>query len=447
VGVYRDYARRRSSCSGAAVDPKDTEYLKLCERCYGFTWSETEECMVRGQGALDGSIDKWIEILQQVANSKLDAGRFLDTLRLYLGTESNVPPEMGIDLASLTRAWARTCEVPPSVRLEVVPIREAILAVNSFRNRFAHVPFPYDQLQDVARELETCTVRLFEIQSATAGEESSLCGSFALGDYLLRGAGFHKTPDAWKGIDHEGYVWGKSSNSVIWDARPFILLDKMMRPYLLTRLKNEAGWWEYTRYLAEANAVASVTNADFLKLLRRPTEEDYTQAKAEEVSVAQTPQPAKEPERVIVTSRDQAFAAMREGQFEPAVSYLKSIVDEKPSFHSGWQRLGLAQREWAVRLMDSNEASAQELLRESLNSFNHAVGHTDLQYSAEAFYNRSKTHWRLWQITRNPNELRDCLRDAEEAAKRYFEERFLSWVDFVRENATGIAGAATEEVD
>jgi hypothetical protein len=97
--------------------------------------------------------------------------------------------------------------------------------------------------------------------------------------------------------------------------------------------------------------------------------------------------------------------------------------------------------------MDSDEARALELLHESLNSFKHAVGHTDPQYSAEAFYNRSKTHWRLWQITRSPNELRDCLRDAEEAAKRYFEERFLSWVDFVRENAASIAGAPTGEVD
>ena len=108
-----------------------------------------------------------------------------------------------------------------------------------------------------------------------ANDESILSGSLALKDSILRGAGYRDTPDTWQAVEHETFVWGKKGDLEFWDARPFIFLDKMMRPYLLSRLKNEAGSWEYTRYLAEANAVYSVSDPDLLKLLPRPEESDY----------------------------------------------------------------------------------------------------------------------------------------------------------------------------
>jgi tetratricopeptide (TPR) repeat protein len=434
LGMYCDHSGRAAVAAVRELNNAPTDYLKLRERCYGTNWSDTEESIISGQGALDGSIDKWIEILQLVSSSSSEGTRFLQMLRAFLACDQTSLPDKGVDLGPLVRSWARTCDVPPSVKPELVPVKDAIQAVNTFRNRFAHVPFPYDQLQDVARDLETCTFRLFEVQSATS-PDSSLSGCFSHKDHLLRGAGFHKTPDAWKGADHECFVWGKLGEQDSWDARPFILLDRMMRPYLLTRLKNEAGWWEYTRYLAEANAVTSITNPDLLKLLPRPTEEEYRPKKSEQL--VQLPEPEANGAIVISVpaTQEEAFAAIREGKFEAAIEYFTRAVKERPAYHSGWQRLGVAQREWAVRLMDEEPSKAIELMRQSLNSFRHAIGHIDPQYAAEAFYNRSKSHWRLWQVTSNSSELKYSLRDAEEAARKHYEERFLSWVEFLRANA------------
>jgi hypothetical protein len=55
---------------------------------------------------------------------------------------------------------------------------------------------------------------------------------FRLKDSLLRGAACRNTPDKWEYVDRETYVWGgKNFEQEVWDARPFVLLDKMMRPY------------------------------------------------------------------------------------------------------------------------------------------------------------------------------------------------------------------------
>ena len=68
----------------------------------------------------------------------------------------------------------------------------------------------------------------------------------------------------------------------------------------LGRLKNEAGSWEYIRFLAEANAVYGVSNPDLLRLLPRPTENDYAIEK-EEPQLAHPPAPGAEPIPAPVT--------------------------------------------------------------------------------------------------------------------------------------------------
>jgi hypothetical protein len=324
-----------------------------------------------------------------------------------------------------------------------VSVKDALQAINSFRNRFAHVPFPYDQWQDVCRELEVCTFRLFEIPPSACNDESPLSGSFAIKDSLLRGRGYRHTPETWQSVERETFVWGKANDQEFWNAQPFILLDRMMRPYLLTRLKNEAGSWEYIRYLAEANAVYSISNPDLLKLLPRPEEADYRVEKEEDagenpgnalpvVAPAEAPLPNAAPQPI--TSREHAFAAARERNFEPAIQFWKDEVVTRPYFHSGWQRLGFAQREYGVDLMDSNVEVAEQFLRHSVESFTKATSHSDPQYAAEAFYNRSKSHWRLWRLNQDPEQFKSALNDSESAVSCFYDTRFLSWDEFLKEN-------------
>jgi hypothetical protein len=422
---------------------KNQEFLKLRERCYGITWNATEASLEKGPGALDGSIDKWIEIIQYVANCPIDGSRFVSACQSFLiGAKAETSSEgrsYYIDLAPLVRAWSRACDVPPNVDAGRVSVKDALQAINSFRNRFAHVPFPYDQVQEVYRELEICTFTLFEIPPTAANDESPLSGSFALKDSLLRGAGYRNTPEPWQPVEREAFVWGgKNFDQEVWDARPFVLLDKMMRPYLLSRLKNEAGSWEYIRYLAEANAVYGLSDPDLLKLLPRPAESDYRIHKEEEevlpVAAVQTGSGPSLPVRPPITTREEAFAAGRDRDFEPAIEFWKKEVQQKPYYHSGWQRLGFLQREYGVDLMDTDQGLAEKLLRDSVASFTQATPHNDPQYAAEALYNRSKAHWRLWRLTHEPREFEEAVTDAQTAAGRFYDHKFLSWSDFLKEN-------------
>ncbi len=425
---------------------RDQDFLKLRERCYGVTWNATEASLEKGQGALDGSIDKWIEIIQYIATcppESVESSRFLVACQSFLmGSKTEAEQQdYYIDLAPLVRAWSRACDVPPNVQPEKVSVKDTLQAINSFRNRFAHVPFPYDQLQEICREFESCTFRIFEIKPTAKNDESPLSGSFAIKESLLRGAGYRNTPETWQAVHHEAFVWGgKNSGMEVWNGRPFILLDKMMRPYLLSRLKNDAGSWEYIRYLAEANAVYGLNDPDLLKLLPRPSEADYRIKKEEEVlttAVAQGGEGAQFSAGTPVTTREQAIAAVRDRDFEPAIQFFKQEVEKKPHYHSGWQRLGFAQREYGVDLIETDRDTAEKLLRESVGSFTHAASHNDPQYEAEAYYNRSKSHWRLWRLTGERQEYESAVQDAQRAATAFYDHKFVSWREFLKENVPG----------
>jgi hypothetical protein len=340
--------------SGAVED-----YLKLRERCYGVSWNSTESALEKSsQGALDGSLDKWIEILQHVATFGVDGSRFLSALKTFLIGPENSPDTHCIDLAPLVRAWSHACEVPPSVSAAKVNVKEIIQAINSFRNRFAHVPFPYDQLQDICRELEICVFKIFEIPPTAANDESPLSGYFGLKESVLRGPGYCRTPENWPNPNCETFVWGKQTNLETWNERPFVFLDKMMRPYLLSRLKNEeAGSWEYIRFLAEANAVYSLSDLELLKLLPRPTESDYPEHKddSEEATKKNQEETSTEQDegslnKTQISTRGEAFASLKERNFEPAIEFFKGEAERRYNYHSGWQRLGFAQREYGVYL-------------------------------------------------------------------------------------------------
>jgi hypothetical protein len=63
---------------------ENQEYLKLRERCYGITWNSTEASLEKGLGSLDGSIDKWIEIIQYVSGLDIEDNPKLQTADVLL---------------------------------------------------------------------------------------------------------------------------------------------------------------------------------------------------------------------------------------------------------------------------------------------------------------------------------------------------------------------------
>jgi hypothetical protein len=249
---------------------------------------------------------------------------------------------------------------------------------------------------------------------------------------------------SWQVVNEEVFAWGKEFGEA-WAARPFVHLDDMMRPYVLTRLKNEEGAWEYTRYLAEANAVLRVTEPSWPKTLPQPDKAEYVsvgQANPAEIEDAKL-----DADRRIaqpITTRDQAIQALREKNYKPAIEYFQREVKDRANYHSGWQRLGYAQREYAAHLLEiGRDAEAISELRASIASYDRAINHFDNRYSAEAYYHRSKARWRLWKLTESPEELQGVLSDADIAAHKFYEDRFVGWREFLDEAVTAHAIAST----
>ena len=401
-------------------------YLEVRERLYGIKWNEAESSLQKNQGARDGSIDRWIEVLQLISSlDAVDSG-FLGALSKFLnGTRDD---QCRINLDPFIEAWRRACDL--SLKLpKNARVIDALWAVNSFRNRLAHVPFPYDRLKDVCSALEDSVFALVQVGVSLPQVESPLYGGFAVKGSILRGAGSDKVPRDWCSREHESFVWGAKREEV-WDARPFVNVDKMMRAYVLTRLKNEEGAWEYTRYLAEADAVFSLTDPDLLKCLPIPVLADYSK-QSDSSTGANSGLPHTE-ERVIANRQD-ALNAVRERDFERAIEFLKNEAEKAPSYHSAWHRLGYAQREYGVDLANNDRDKADKMLRNSLESFTKAIGHTHRHQRSLAYYDRSKTHWRLWRLGES-SEIDQALADAEKAAEVYYDAKFVSWYEFLVDN-------------
>ena len=85
----------------------------------------------------------------------------------------------------------------------------------------------------------------------------------------------------------------------------------------------------------------------------------------------------------------------------------------------------------------SNDGSFDRVQGAVDGSVDKATLHIDPQYSADAFYNRSKAHWRLWRLTNKAGEIQSAIQDADEVAKRSYDHRYVSWSEFLRENSRG----------
>ncbi len=423
------------------LDGYDKHVRTIREKCYGRSWNQSESSFDKWTGALDGSIDRWIEILEYVSTIEIETSSFLSGVTTFLNSSSNEEGKQTlVDIAPLINAWMKACDVPSGIKAERCSVKVALKTVNSFRNRFAHVPFPYDAVEGVYKTLEMCTEELFSARPYSGSPQGPLCGAIALGENLMKGSLTTTNPIP-EQTTKLSFVYGLSKNSAdeVWPTTLFIHVDKMFRPYVLTRLKDSAGLWEYTRYLAESNAVITVGAPKFLDEFPVPAEGEYEapedaaiDEKAREDAVAKAV-PSKQDTQV--RSMFQAVSAIRERRFLEAIQYLEGLVRERPDYHVGWLRLGHARREWAVDLRHTaaGDVTPQqlELLRTSLESLNQAKDHVDRQYKAEACYQASKTYYRLWRIEKHGTTLDEALKQAYDAGETYPDSKYESWSEYL----------------
>jgi hypothetical protein len=132
-----------------SMDEGGQSFLRCREHLHGRTWDALSETFNRSQGALSGSATRRIDLLWDLENFDLGDSRFLESAKHFLRTD-------GIRLHDLVDSWKQICDVPPEIESgNDFTVRETFRHVNSFRNRFAHVPFPFDEMASLSERLLT----------------------------------------------------------------------------------------------------------------------------------------------------------------------------------------------------------------------------------------------------------------------------------------------------
>ena len=402
------------------------------EKLFGLSWDPSEQSLETTVGALShGSVDKWVEILQFLVSLQPTQGVFLPNLVKWLaGDSSDTENSSTIDLSPLVTAWSQACEVTPGVKPERVTVLAALRAVNSFRNRLAHVPFPYDAMQKVSEALSLTTEELFSISPSATSGSGPLAGAIVHRNWTIQGGGTNETDL----FDEDGplFVFGmkKTSAGEYWPAAPFIHIDGMFRPYVLTRVKQNSSDWEYTRFLAEANAVTTIRDKTLFDILPVPKSIEYYK----ENSLGEDDQTdnAEEP---IAQDMGDVTSFIRDRNFPPAITYLENRTNKQPNYHVGWLRLGHARRELAVDMINKGAVGEEEkirsLLDSSLEALHKAKEHPSRDYKSEAEYHTSKSFYRRWQLSNSEDDLLKAISHAAEALRLNPLNRFQSWSEFL----------------
>jgi hypothetical protein len=414
---------------------------------YGKTWDISLEQFKSMQGASQGAIDQWINILDEIARMNDPPGRFLRSVKGLLAA-------VEVDMAPLLLSWSKACDVPTDYKRDKVDVKTAMRYVNSFRNRLAHVPFPHDPLGEVADAVELATEQLFSVVPLSnchekAGQSSALTGAFRVGRCFLHGGQMEFLQEgSTEGIQFVFPCRKKAEDNEVWQAEPMLHLDSMMRPHILTRIKGH-DVCEYTRFRAEANAVLVQLNGGIAASLPEPSKIEYfarPEPEAESLTVPGRPverdqNPATAAKRDL--SMSEAIEAIRSEDYDPAIEFFARLTQARPSYHIGWLRLGYAKRERAVRLDTAERVTAIRLLGEAVEDLSRASQHVDTEYQALAWYERSKAWFHLGRLQPEIEENRtNCIEDAEKAFALSDEKKFLSWLEHVQ-NFSGVSLGGT----
>lgn len=205
-------------------ESKDSDDFRgVRERLYGMALDDTGLVVAKtGPGALDGSIDKWIEILNHFARlHRRDSQGFFGKLQAFLSPESsNEQPEdetLHIDIGNLVRSWERACDVPTQIR----PARVMPMTLCGPSTHSGIALHTYHRIDELCRHVEDVTRQLFAVRPGAASPDSVLSGSFVFSGSRSFGGAFEAMPEPTQG-GQPSYAVNvrKGRTPQIWEASP-----------------------------------------------------------------------------------------------------------------------------------------------------------------------------------------------------------------------------------
>lgn len=411
-----------------------------------------------------GSIGAWIELLRRFGKDSLrETDPFLAALADYLSSTPNRPLAFG-------DAWARIAPVPATFRNPTLDRVGRLGAINSFRNKLAHVPVPQRILGDLHRGLRVEVLDgltdKFNPENDSPGflaksYRDPLVGILYSGSTYVTG-GSEVGIDTTQGRPNSVGIkasYGIDEQIIDWPVEPFFRIDGEAKAALLFRvtdLQREPGatgyGGEYHRFAAELEPVTYVTiGAEIIEpWIPRASPVgpevglaalEGQQGVSDHTSISSGKLPFADQANVLTVESTHSPTALRRlaeeafsrRDYNSAVEYFDALAQSGDIF----QYNHVAQSKHGAALWRAAERSAaadelQRSLQRAVELLKGAEKHRDPRYAARSAYEGSKALWHLWHATDESKHLLEALAAAERAVARSPDEAIISWQARVR---------------
>jgi hypothetical protein len=420
----------------------------------------------------DGSIGAWIDLLRRFGATPLVSNDpFLDALASYLGSNPNRP-------LAFADTWSRIAPVSDAFREPTLSRVNRLGAINSFRNKLAHVPVPQRLLEDLhaglrVEVLDGLTDKFNPVTDATSrgfmaiSYREPLTGVLYCGDTYLTGIN-EVGVDGSRTYDSTQLMasYGKATAAVEWPVEPFFRVDGEAKAALLFRvgdLDREPGGTGYTgeyhRFAAELEPVtyAVIPTDDLAPWIPASPPERGGIEEADDQAHTHVPPGGVTPEATVTESIGQtptprelrrlAEDAFSARDYPSAVKSFEALAERDDSAHyNDVARSKHGAALWRAAERDPASEMLRPRLERAVELLKGAEKHRDPRYAGRSAYECSKALWHLWRLTHDRDQLLESLAAAGRAVTRSPEEAFISWQarvksDAEREFPQGLPGA------
>ncbi|MBX3362460.1 MAG: hypothetical protein KF912_03765 [Phycisphaeraceae bacterium] len=407
---------------------------------------------------LSGSIGTWLDLLNRFGLRDPGAvAPFRTALRDYLKESAGQP------LAFLEE-WRRIGPVPETYQDPQLNRIGRFQAINSLRNKLAHVPISERTLRNLYKGLR------FELFSALTPDKvdanlaadsltttkwfAPLRGTIECAGGLLTGTADpikHDTPVKAKSDDVR-LLWranpdAKDGTDETWSAAPFVRTDGELKVGILFRLPGvkdvpkEGLTGEYHRFAAEIEPVREEeVAADFVSPLIPKVSPQPPQAAPtpkEPRTTTQTtkkPQPEPPPAKTPYDLRSEAETAFLRRDYwaaEKAFAELSKYGDRREYNDVAKLKHGVSLRRVAQEFPDTGQLV--ELTDKSISLLGEATHHSDVTYEAKARYELSRALIQRYRYghSQDASLKTRAIEEAKKAAKLVYEPEYMNWYEKV----------------
>jgi hypothetical protein len=421
-------------------------------------------------GCWQGFIGGWTDLLNRFGAKESASGcAFCESVSDYLNAETS-------DQLAFLDAWQRIGPVPETFRTTRSRIGR-IKAINSLRNKLAHVPISDRLLKDLHAGIRQEVLSLLtpdektvlsdpKVDPRTTNWHHVLLGRISNGQSFVTGSDFAREAEPTNmgvAFHWESQKIPSADSSLRWSAAPFLQLDDELKVLILFRVPgiepdpdDEELTGEYHRFAAEIEPVQEIPIpiAFIRPWLPVPVATSVEIIKPEGLRITSAigiPTvnivPACDP--LLSNSVNQSTSLLnlspQELRAEAEYAYKGRDYDEATrvfdelahrgdsSYYNHVARLRHGEVTWKSAERGSlSDTERITRIEKAVDLLKQAAEHSDVRYAAKARYQLSKAFWHLRRYRNDPNLLSEAITQAEKAASLAFEPQYISWVDRIR---------------